>query len=158
MSRLVVQETSALSPSSSFAQSQLLLSFVSSSYYRAGPAGDEQRDGMQCRCRTQCRPRPGIIHPRLDPSSPDAISLVADRTGFIGPSAGGLHASSNAPAAGCARTLTGESSRGLEVVGWGWDMNPSTMMKFRAAALPLGCDTSRKGLGLYGSRLSEDCV
>lgn len=24
-------------------------------------------------------------------------------------------------------------------------MNPSTMMKFRAAALPLGCDTSRKG-------------
>lgn len=32
--------------SSSFSQSQLLLSFVSSSYYRAGPAGDEQRDMM----------------------------------------------------------------------------------------------------------------
>lgn len=53
---------------------------------------------------------------------------------------------SEAPAAGCARTLTGESSRGLEVVGWRWDMNPSTMMKFRAAALPLGYDTSRRGL------------
>lgn len=81
----------------------------------------------------------------LDPSSPDAISLVADRTGFIGPSAGGLDAIGEVPAAGCARTLTGEPSRGLEVVGWRWDMNPSTMMKFRAAALPLGYDTSRTG-------------
>lgn len=107
----------------------------------------EGYDGMGCSAGRNAGPGQGSpTTSRLDPSSPDAISLVADRMGLNWAKRRWPRCHlAKPPAAGCARTLTGESSRGLEVVGWRWDMNPSTMMKFRAAALPLGYDVSRRG-------------